>query len=352
MGVTDLLNWFAGGPRGYMTLLHCMRHDTLWIAITVFLDLTVATGYCLIALHWWRNERDIPDSPAKQALGRMKNIFIFCGLCGYLFIPLKMFWPAWRLYDLFMTVLAYNTWRYAWSARELRVVYGELGRTTELASANAELSRAYEATIEGWARALDLRDKETEGHSRRVTEMTMALARTMGFGPKELEHVRRGALLHDIGKMGIPDSILLKPGPLTDEERAIMQRHPLYAFDWLSPITFLHPALDIPYCHHERWDGTGYPRGLAGDDIPLAARIFAAVDIWDALSNDRPYRGAWPPEQTVAHIRSLAGSHLEPRVVDAFLQVILSEPTTAMPLLHPGDAKSLTQACKVASSVA
>jgi hypothetical protein len=325
MGISDLLNWFAGGRKGYMTLFHCMRHDTLWIAITVLLDLTVATGYCLIAFHWWKNERGIPDSPAKEALGRMKNIFILCGICGYLFIPLKMFWPAWRLYDLFMTVLAYHTWRYAWGARDLRVVYRDLGRADELAGDNAELRRAYEATIEGWARALDLRDRETEGHSRRVTEMTVALARATGFGPEELEHLRRGALLHDIGKMGIPDTILLKPGPLTDGERAVMQRHPRYAYDWLSPIDFLRPALAIPYGHHEWWDGTGYPRGLAGHDIPLAARIFAVVDIWDALTHDRPYREAWPDDRALAHIRTLAGNHLDPGVVDTFLRFIRSE---------------------------
>ena len=187
-----------------------------------------------------------------------------------------------------------------------------------LRRSNLELSLAYDATIEGWSRAMDLRDHETEGHSRRVTEMTLRLARAMGMGEAELVHVRRGALLHDIGKMGIPDRILLKPGPLTDEELAVMRRHPAYAFEMLSPIAFLRPALDIPYCHHEKWDGTGYPRGLKGEQIPLAARIFAAVDIWDALRSDRPYRKAWPEERVCEHIASLAGTHLDPDVVRAF----------------------------------
>jgi HD-GYP domain-containing protein (c-di-GMP phosphodiesterase class II)/DNA-binding NarL/FixJ family response regulator len=189
-----------------------------------------------------------------------------------------------------------------------------------LQCANAELMLAYDATILGWSCALDLRDKETEGHSQRVTEMTVRLARTMGMSDAELVHVRRGGLLHDIGKMGIPDAILLKAGPLTDDEWQIMRRHPTYAFEWLAPIAFLRAALDIPYCHHEKWDGTGYPRGLKGEQIPKAARIFAAVDIWDALSSARPYREAWPAERVSKHIASLAGSHLDPAVVQAFLQ--------------------------------
>jgi HD-GYP domain-containing protein (c-di-GMP phosphodiesterase class II) len=156
----------------------------------------------------------------------------------------------------------------------------------------------------------------------------------------ELVHIRRGALLHDIGKMGVPDALLLKPGPLTDGERGVLQRHPQHAFDCLSPIAFLRPALEIPYGHHERWDGTGYPRGLAGEGIPLAARIFAVVDIWDALTHDRPYREAWPEGRAIAHIRSLAGSHLDPRVVDAFLRLIGRGPTSATTVPRPVGAKS------------
>ena len=189
----------------------------------------------------------------------------------------------------------------------------------DLQRSNLELGLAYDTTLEGWSRALDLRDRETEGHTRRVTERTLALARVMGCPSGELVHIRRGALLHDIGKMAIPDSILLKPGPLTADERAIMHRHPVYAYELLSPIAFLRPALDIPYCHHERWDGQGYPRGIAGVEIPRAARIFAVVDVWDALCSDRPYRRAWPEAQVLAHIRELAGINFDPEVVGAFL---------------------------------
>ena len=166
---------------------------------------------------------------------------------------------------------------------------------------NIEMEVAYDATIEGWSRALDLRDKETEGHSQRVTEMAVRLASDLGVTGDALMQIRRGALLHDIGKMGVPDQILLKPGPLSESEWEIMRKHPVFAYEMLSPIEFLVPALDIPYCHHEKWDGTGYPRGLSGEDIPLAARIFAVIDVWDALRSDRPYRPGWS-----------AGSHPPP----------------------------------------
>jgi len=189
----------------------------------------------------------------------------------------------------------------------------------DLQRSNTELSLAYDATIEGWSRALDLRDKETEGHTQRVTELTLKLAQAMGMSDAERVHLRRGALLHDIGKMGVPDAILLKPGPLTDEEWEIMRKHPVYAYEMLLPILYLRPALEIPYYHHEKWDGTGYPHGLKGEQIPLAARIFAVVDVWDALRSDRPYRPAWPAEKVQEHIRSLAGTHFDPQVAKMFL---------------------------------
>jgi response regulator RpfG family c-di-GMP phosphodiesterase len=190
-----------------------------------------------------------------------------------------------------------------------------------LQRSNAELARAYDKTLEGWSRALDLRDKETEGHSRRVTEMTVRLAREMGVDEEELVHIHRGALLHDIGKVGIPDSILHKPGPLTGEEWSIMRMHPVYAYELLRPIAFLAPALDIPYAHHERWDGTGYPRSLKGEDIPLAARIFTIADVWDALRSNRPYRSARPREMALAYIEEQSGKHFDPAVVEAFLRM-------------------------------
>jgi HD-GYP domain-containing protein (c-di-GMP phosphodiesterase class II) len=189
-----------------------------------------------------------------------------------------------------------------------------------LQRSHTELIMAYDTTLEGWSRALDYRDRETEGHSQRVTDMTVRIARAYGMNEDECVHVRRGALLHDIGKLGVPDSILLKPGKLTEEEWLIMKRHPVIAFELLSPIAFLRPALDIPYCHHEKWDGTGYPRGLRGEQISLAARIFALVDVWDALRSDRPYRPAWSEEKVMAHIKSLSGSHFDPAVVEMFLK--------------------------------
>jgi PAS domain S-box-containing protein len=192
----------------------------------------------------------------------------------------------------------------------------------DLEHANAELGLAYESTIEGWSRAMDIRDKETEGHTLRVTEMTLRLAKALDMSGAELVHIRRGALLHDIGKMGVPDAILLKPGTLTNEEWKVMRTHPQMAYNLISPINYLRPALDIPYCHHEKWDGTGYPRGLKGEQIPLAARIFAVVDVWDALRSDRPYRAAWPEDKVLEHIRSLTGTHFEPKAVELFLQAV------------------------------
>ncbi len=193
-----------------------------------------------------------------------------------------------------------------------------------LQRSNAELILAYDATIEGWSAALDLRDKETEGHSQRVLALTLRIARIMGITDEEMVHVRRGALLHDIGKLGVPDNILLKPGPLSDEEWEIMHKHPNLAYEMLSPITHLRPALDIPYCHHEKWDGTGYPRGLKGEQIPLSARIFALVDVWDALRSDRPYRPAWTKEATLDYIQKQSGRHFDPDVVNTFFNLLPS----------------------------
>lgn len=191
-----------------------------------------------------------------------------------------------------------------------------------LQTSNLELVQAYDATIEGWSRAMDLRDEETENHTRRVMEMTIELAQVLGVLEKELIHLRRGALLHDIGKIGVPDEILHKPGPLTDEEWVIMRKHPVFAFEMISPIEYLRPALDIPYCHHEKWDGTGYPRGLKGEQIPLAGRIFAIVDVWDALRSDRPYRKAWPEDKVIDYIRSQSGTHFDPKIVEVFLNML------------------------------
>jgi PAS domain S-box-containing protein/putative nucleotidyltransferase with HDIG domain len=191
-----------------------------------------------------------------------------------------------------------------------------------LQRSNLDLLLAYDATIQGWSQALDMRDRETEGHTQRVADMAMTLAGAMGMNEAELEHIRRGALLHDIGKIGVPDAILHKPGPLTDEEWVIMRTHPVKAYEMLSPIDYLRPALDIPYCHHEKWDGSGYPRGLKGESIPLAARIFAVVDVFDALTSDRPYRPAWSKSKALKHIKQETGKHFEPKVAEVFLKML------------------------------
>ena len=181
-----------------------------------------------------------------------------------------------------------------------------------------ELLVSYERTIEGWSDALDLRDKETEGHTLRVTEKTLRLARLAGAPKDQMQHIRRGGLLHDVGKLGIPDAILLKPGKLSEEEWVVMRRHPMYAYQWLSKIPYLEPALDIPYCHHEKWDGTGYPRGLKGESIPLAARLFAVIDVWDAITSDRPYRKAMDCGEALQYILAQSGKQFEPRIASLF----------------------------------
>jgi PAS domain S-box-containing protein len=191
-----------------------------------------------------------------------------------------------------------------------------------LQSAHKSLQEAYERTIEGWVHALDMRDKETEGHTQRVTELTLKVARALGFSEEELVHIQRGALLHDMGKMAIRDDILQKPGPLTDVEWVEMRKHPIYTYEMLSPIAYLQPALEIPYCHHERWDGSGYPRGLKAEEIPLAARLFSIIDVWDALSSDRPYRNRSPHEEVAAYLRKEAGRLFDPRLVKLFLSAV------------------------------
>ncbi len=193
---------------------------------------------------------------------------------------------------------------------------------TKLQDANARLLAAYEATIDSLSHAMDLRDHETEGHSRRVADLTVELAKASNVNEEERVHLHRGALLHDIGKLGIPDSILHKPDRLTDKEWIVMRTHPQLAYNMLYSIEYLRPALDIPYSHHEKWDGTGYPRGLKGKNIPLAARLFAIVDVWDALTSERPYRPAWSRQEARAYIRDQSGRHFDPQVVELFFKII------------------------------
>ena len=196
-----------------------------------------------------------------------------------------------------------------------------------LADAQAQLDQAYDATLNGWLKILDLRDNETEGHTQRVAAMTVRLGKHLGIDAQQLVYMSRGALLHDIGKMAISDSIMQKPGPLNKEEWAIVRKHPIYAQEILSSIPYLKPSLDIPYCHHEKWDGTGYPRGLKGEEIPIAARVFAIVDVWDALRSDRPYRTAWPENEVIAYIRDQSEKHFQPEIVKAFELLLAVEET-------------------------
>ena len=189
-----------------------------------------------------------------------------------------------------------------------------------------ELTQAYDATLLGWARVLELRDKDTGYHTRRVADLVVRLARAMGITEEQIADARRGAILHDIGKLAVPDAILHKAGDLTHAERKIMCKHPQHAYEFLSDIPFLHSAIDIPYCHHERWDGTGYPRGLRGEEIPLAARIFSVVDVYDALTSDRPYRQAWKSEDAIVYIMHEANRQFDPQVVEVFLKMKISGP--------------------------
>lgn len=236
--------------------------------------------------------------------------------------------------------------KYIWLETVTRPIFDSGGRLVEyqassrdvterreaqvaLQHALAELQEAYDKTIEGWVLALDLRDKETEGHTKRVTDLAVQLARELHCTEEEIVHIRRGALLHDMGKMGIPDEILQKPGALSDEEWKVMRKHPQYAQQMLSPIGYLSDALIIPYYHHERWDGSGYPQGLKGEEIPLFARLFSIVDVWDALSSDRPYRKRLPPEAVVQYLRGEAGRLFDPHIVEVFLTLVDSDKASA-----------------------
>lgn len=212
-----------------------------------------------------------------------------------------------------------------WSVEDishLRIVGDAIANLLERKRAEEMLLNAYDTTLEGWAKALELRDKETEDHSRRVTELTVILAQAMGIEGDELIHIRRGAILHDIGKMAIPDEILRKRGPLTASERKVVEQHPIRGYELLSPISFLERALEIPYCHHEHWDGSGYPRGLKGEEIPPAARIFTVVDVWDALLSDRPYSKAWPREKAIQYLKDESGKIFDPKCVSVFLELV------------------------------
>ena len=204
-----------------------------------------------------------------------------------------------------------------------QIMVGSFSRDiTELKQVAEKLRGAYSATIEGWGKTLELRDRETEGHSLRVTDLTVELAKAYGIAEDKMDYIRWGAILHDIGKMGIPDSILQKADNLNDTEWKVMKNHPQLAYDFLKEIDFLKPALDIPTNHHEKWNGTGYPQGLKGEEIPIAARLFAIVDVWDALRSDRPYRKAWSAQKAIDYIQDQSGTHFDPDIVDVFIKLL------------------------------
>lgn len=203
------------------------------------------------------------------------------------------------------------------------VVVGIMEKNLErIRESEAELMENYDLTLEAWAKVLEYRDKETEGHSRRLVELSSRLAQAVGLSAEEITYLKRGALVHDIGKLAIPDEILLKPGALNDAERKMLQKHPVYAKQMLVQISFLQPSLAVAYSHHERWDGLGYPEGLKGEEIPLSARIFAVVDQWDALTSDRPYRRAWAREDVITYLQENAGKIYDPEIINVFLTII------------------------------
>lgn len=191
----------------------------------------------------------------------------------------------------------------------------------KITSSSLELSEDYDHTLKAFSSAVEARDKEANGHTQRVTDLALSLARSVGQGVVEIEHIRRGSMLHDIGNLLVPEEILHKQGELTVKDWVVIHMHPFYAYEMLRSIDFLKPALDIPYYHHERWDGTGYPRGLKGEHIPMAARIFSVVDVWDALRSDRPYRKAWPEAKARRHMQTLSGVHFDPEVVAKFFKM-------------------------------
>jgi len=325
--VMDNLVTLMGAQRGFLMLKDSdenlivqvargidqidLDQDEFAISKTV-VNKVVETGRLILT----RNAQDDPRFESRESVSGFRLLSILCvplkikdHLIGVIYLDNRSLTGAFN--DKHLDLIAALSDQAAIALQNARLF-------DELQAGKDELEIAYHATLEGWVRALDLRDKETEGHTQRVTSLTIQLARKMGFIDDDIVHIRRGSLLHDIGKMAIPDGILLKPGRLTDDERAIVEQHPQFACDVLYPIKFLQPVLDIPYCHHEKWDGSGYPRGLKGDNIPKAARLFAVVDVWDALVSDRPYRAKMSPAEAEKIIRELSGSHFEPSIVDAF----------------------------------
>jgi len=330
--VMDTIITLTGAERGFMMLIdrqgrlgfriarnvaqENLEEDEFEISRTI-VEQVVASGETILTTNAQEDPR----------FGEQKSVTTY-NLRSILCVPLKV---KGRLTGVIYADNRVRTGLFKRRDRDILMVFADQAAVAienarlfkDLNASKHEIEEAYDATLEGWVHALDLRDRETEGHTKRVTELTMRLARTVGIEGDSLIHVRRGALLHDIGKIGIPDHILTKPGPLSPDEEAIMRRHPVYAYEMLSPIAYLRPALEIPYCHHEKWNGSGYPRGLHSEEIPKSARIFALADVWDALRYERPYRHAWPEEKIRAHILELAGVHFDPAMVEVFLNMNL-----------------------------
>lgn len=291
---------------------------TLWTAIS-FVSFSIVTPVILF------QPKDLETTMVILALPIMASSFVITPTASFFYAFLAslgytisiLFYDMFYLYNFTSIITLFGisfaafitSWQFNKSLKKNETLFNEL-------------EQSYETTLDSWSRALDLRDKETEGHTQRVAELTLRIAKKMNFSKEELIHIRRGALLHDIGKLGVPDNILLKPGPLTDEEMNFMRQHTKFAYELIYPIEYLRPALSIPTTHHEKWDGSGYPGGLKGDQIPLAARIFAIVDVYDALTSDRPYRPAWSKEKVIQYIRENSGTHFDPQIVPIFLQEI------------------------------
>jgi len=333
LGFDDLAQLAAAVCQAPMVILGFVDADRYWVKAQVGLKLdAVPRDYALYHVSDQPEFDEIPDTLSSRLADH----------------PMVLLWPKVRFYAGMPIVSAGGQLlgvlevldqaprqlsetqrgglaalaRQALAQLDLRVAAkarDEIARSAQKAA--DDISAAFDATLESMARALDLRDREVEGHLSRVAQITVTLAKAMGVPEDQLPHIRRGALLHDIGKMGIPDGILLKPSALNDEEWGVMHLHPTYAYEMLSPIALLGPALDIPYCHHERWDGDGYPRGLRHEQIPLAARIFSVVDVWDALRSDRPYRPGWPETRVRDYISKRAGADFDPNVVEQFLKL-------------------------------
>lgn len=278
-----------------------------------------------------RKAIDLPDLRVYPRNYPQRDLFLGLGLTSYLGVPLITKGEVLGVLEILSRVAkpADQEWMgfIESMAGQVAIAINNAQLFEKLQRTNQDILQSYDATIESWTRAMECRKIEDHGHTDRVVAWSMALGQDLGLGDNELVHLRRGAVLHDIGKLALPDSILLKPGPLNGEELILMRSHPVYSYEWLSPVIYLHGAIDVPYCHHESWDGNGYPRGLKGLQIPFSARIFSVIDAWDALCSDRPYRKAWKRSQALQYIRDMSGVRFDPQVVEAFLRLASQQPS-------------------------